>query len=119
MRPDTGQNSKNRDFVIQREFNIMTQRAMILLQYKTKIDHRNISFVGLIFLDLESKGLAVGTGHEAKCMLLPNNIVGLYTTTRTCKQKPNLSGDPFLLRFEKLGYLMLITRLPRIFIAGS
>jgi hypothetical protein len=32
MRPDTGQNSKNRDFVIQREFNIMTQRAMILLQ---------------------------------------------------------------------------------------
>jgi hypothetical protein len=31
MRPDTGQNSKNRDFVIQREFNIMTQRAMILL----------------------------------------------------------------------------------------
>jgi hypothetical protein len=33
MRPDTGQNSKNRDFVIQREFNIMTQRAMILLHW--------------------------------------------------------------------------------------
>ena len=32
MRPDTGQNSENGDFVIQREFNIMTQRAMILLQ---------------------------------------------------------------------------------------
>jgi hypothetical protein len=36
MRPDTGQNSKNRDFVIQREFNIMTQKAMILLQFKNQ-----------------------------------------------------------------------------------